>query len=261
MLKYNPKGALSPALAKVMQKIANLIREHDLMASVTISDGKHGEFYLAIDPSWSCCSQSKLPGGDIQVRIRSQRAEYKTTADQKRHIEETLNGLAIVNKCNSYHKESLHSVLADLSKVMAFTTYGEEFRGHTADPPDPDKVPATLEEAADLIHATLDEGQIKWVKETNLYDALPQLRHGFGQQLRNSWSLWEDGPLRKHVQERLGLFGHGDDLSALVFTALWAKVRGDEVFPDLVAEADGMKAHWRSMGINPLTGEKGTIVP
>ena len=264
MLKYQPKGALSPDLAAAMSKLFKIISDRGLMAALSITDGRHGEFHISLDPDWSCCTMNKLPGGDVSVRIKSARKDYVTTEDQKATLERTVSGLAMLFKMVDTHRESLTSVMSDLHKQLKFSHYGEEFKGHTTEPPDPDKVPTTLEEAAELIFATMDDDMIGWVKKTPIYDALPQLHHGFGQQLRNSWSLWEkDTPLHKHVRERLGLWGHADDITTLIFSVLWSKVRGEptEVAETaLTLEAEGMKLHWRKDGINPETGEKGIIL-
>lgn len=260
MLKYSPKGALCPVLASAMQKLFKITSEKGLMASLIITDGKHAEFSLSLDPDWSCCKMNKLPGGDISVRIRSKREDYKTTAEQKAHIERTINGLALMYQVVNDAQAGLTGVMTDLQRAVKFEHYGEEFKGHTSEPPDPDKVPSTLKEAADLIHATLDADQIEWIKRTPVYEALPQLHHGFGQNLRNSWSLHEDTPLRRYVRETYGLFGHADDLTSLIFTWLWAEVKGGGPDAEVVLEAEGLKAHWRKGGINPETGEKGLIL-
>ena len=265
MLSYRPDGALSPRLAKIMKLLSKEIIKEDLMASVMITDGKHGEFYIGVDPDWSCCTMDRIPGGDISVKIRSKLSDYKDRAEQKAHVEQTINGLALLYKMGQDHESNLMSILGDLKKVISFSHYGEEYNSHTADPPDPDKVPETLEEAAELIFATMDKDMLKWARATPLYEALPVIHHGFGRTLRNSWSLHEPGtPIKAHVLARLGLWGHGDDLSTLIFTALWGRVRGEPAEVTEAAlqlEAEGMKAHWEKMGINPETGEKGIIMP
>jgi hypothetical protein len=263
-LKYNPKGAFSPKLAKLMSALARLCQDSGMMASLAITDGTTGEFFIPLDAEWSCVKMDKLPGGDIQVRIKSKREDYPSAAAQKAHIEKTVNGLGLLFKMVDHHRESLAAVMADLQKAINFTHYGEEFKGHTADPPDPEKKPETLAEAAELIYATLDHDQLMWVKNTSLYDAMPNLHHSFGQQLRNAWGLWEpDNPLQKFVREEWQLFGHADDLSTLIFTQLWGRVRGEPeevTLASLNLEVEGMKQHWRQAGINPETGEKGIIV-
>lgn len=258
MLSYRPDGALSPRLARIMKLLSKEIIKDDLMASVMITDGVHGEFFLGVDPDWSCCTMSRIPGGDISVKVRSHHSDYKNLEEQKEHLGRTINGLAMLYKMGTDNTASLMAILSALKKSISFEHSDEEETSHGADLPDPDKVPATLEEAAELIHATLDADMLAWVKKTPLHTALPVIHHGFGRELRNSWILHEkDTPLKGHIRERLGLWGHGDDATVLIFTALWGRVGGEPaevIEASLQLEAEEMKRHWQEVGVNPQTG-------
>jgi hypothetical protein len=264
MFTYQPKGALSPRLARTVSKLFKVVKEEELMVSLAVSDGKHGEFYLCVDPGWSACKMTKTPEGNISVRVRSKAEDYPNREEQKKHIERTINGLALMFKCVDDNRTSLMRVLDEVRKVISFESYGEEFEAHTdGETPDPDVIPGTIEEAVELLYSTLGEDQLAWAKKTPLYDALPQIHMGFGMKLRNKWQLHERGtPMKQHILERFSLFGHGDDVTVLVFTALWGRVRGEPqevIDASLALEVEGMKAHWRKHGINPLTGEKGIV--
>ncbi len=239
MKRYNPKGALSPRLAKVMAKLAKVIQDEDLMATITLSDGKDTEFFCPVDPDWSCIRMAVLPGGDVAVRIR---------AAVNGEIERTVKGLTSMYQI-------LECQLGNLTGTMA-KLKSEVLDAAVVEPP---RTPQTVEEAADMILGTMTPEMLAWVKTTSLIEAGPHIHHGFGREIRNSWSLWEDTPLRRDIQERFKLFGHGDDLSHLIFTVLWARVRGED--PRLEEEVEHLKAHWRKEGFNPETGEEGIILP
>jgi len=116
-----------------------------------------------------------------------------------------------------------------------------------------DFVPASLNEAIEYLYSILEDKDIKFIKK-NTCDGV---HFTMGTYLRNNWSLWEtDTPLSKDIKNRFKIFCHGDDVSGLILTGLWAKVNGLDIETKLNEEADEYKRHWPKYGIEPETGEE-----
>jgi len=116
-----------------------------------------------------------------------------------------------------------------------------------------DFVPVTLNEAIDYLYSLLETKDIEYIKAENQSG----VHFTMGMYLRNNWSLWEqDTPLSKDIRNRFKLFCHGDDVSGLILTGLWAKVNGLNIDEELNKEADKYKKHWPKYGIDPETGEE-----
>lgn len=127
----------------------------------------------------------------------------------------------------------------------------------------PDQVPSTIEEAVEQLWAGMDSetekalsGEVtKVVVELNgrdvEYPISPALHFHLGRQVRNTWSFWEDTPLRRDAIERYGI-AHADDIWGLIQDWLAARARGDEEWkPEDTVER--FRKHWERYGLTPLT--------
>lgn len=116
-----------------------------------------------------------------------------------------------------------------------------------------EKIPTTLIEAIELLYNGLSDEEKTFIKGNN-----PARFHHFtGMAIRNNWGLWKkNSPIVKELQNKYGLFGHGDDCSGLILAGLWTKVGGGDVEKTLADEAKGYIAHWKRSGINHATGEE-----
>jgi hypothetical protein len=93
---------------------------------------------------------------------------------------------------------------------------------------DPDSVPSTVEAAVEATVAAMEEEDIEAIKTAT---ATPTSVHHFvGRALRNSWSLWEDNPMKRDAVFKYRI-AHGDDMSSLILHWTWAKIRGEEFDP------------------------------
>ncbi len=113
---------------------------------------------------------------------------------------------------------------------------------------DIDKVPNSLQSAIDTIVDALDEDDRRYVAANDEYSV--HMTIGMG--LRNCWSLWDK---ETHlVQWFISEFkiAHADDISGLILTGVWCKVRS--VTFDPYAIAKGFHEHWRRFGVDPITG-------
>jgi hypothetical protein len=113
-------------------------------------------------------------------------------------------------------------------------------------------IPKTLDEAINTLYSALNAEDIKFIKE-NDHSAI----HFFGgMQMRNDWHLWDKkSSINKDIQTRFHLC-HGDDCGGLIFTGLWAKVRGKNVVTELNKCAARYTKHWLKEGYDPMTGKE-----
>lgn len=100
-----------------------------------------------------------------------------------------------------------------------FTTTEEEV-------PKDQKIPATLDEALDLMMAQLTDENRKFIEDAG-DDYATSVHFEGGMGMRNSWGLWGDSPLSRYFA-RLGIY-HADDRSAIINEAFSRKVRGKDI--------------------------------
>lgn len=134
---------------------------------------------------------------------------------------------------------------------------------------DPDKVPETILEAAVMLYEGLDKAgrdhlaQPARIQKLEINGEPAETRigpsadyhFGMGRWLRNSWSLWEDTPLRRHAIEHYGI-AHGDDLSGLIWEIVEALCRGEslgQAAEELEPSLERIRKHWARSGQTPLT--------
>lgn len=116
-----------------------------------------------------------------------------------------------------------------------------------------DLVPATLNEAIDYLYSVLEDKEIKYIHEKPSIS----VHFSFGMDLRNFWSLWQDDtPIKKDIQKRFNLWGMGDDVSALILSGLWAKVKGLNIEEELNKMVEKCRNHWLGYCIDPATGKE-----
>ena len=111
---------------------------------------------------------------------------------------------------------------------------------------DPDSVPPTIEAAVDAVIAGLEDDEISMIKGM----AEPHMiHHTVGRCLRNSWSLWEDTPLKRDAVNTFKI-AHGDDISSLILNWVWARVREEAFDPQDFVKT--YHEHWKNAGTNAL---------
>ena len=116
----------------------------------------------------------------------------------------------------------------------------------------PQTIPKTLDEAIEKLYSDLSDKDVKFIEENDH----SSIHFGGGMTMRNNWNLWDKkSPLNKDIQKRFHL-AHGDDCSGLIFTGLWAKVKGEDVGRALDRCAARYTKHWKSMGVDPITDKE-----
>ncbi len=116
----------------------------------------------------------------------------------------------------------------------------------------PKAIPATIDEAVDLLFNNLYEEDIEFIKTNDRYC----VHHGIGRDIRNQWKLWEESsPLVKDFKNKYNLFGHADDVSGIILMGLWAKVLGLDIQEEINKQIMAYKKHWEHCSVDLETGE------
>lgn len=113
-----------------------------------------------------------------------------------------------------------------------------------------DRVPTTLNEAVDMIVQDMSPENVEFIKSHQPAD----IHFGSGMWLRNNWSLWDRETLLVQWFIQTYRIGHADDISGMIFEAVWAKVRGEAFDPLVVVKR--YHDHWARYGVDPVTGQR-----
>lgn len=79
-----------------------------------------------------------------------------------------------------------------------------------------DKIPTTLEECFEVLLVLSKKKEIDMIRSQPEKDMCHH-HHGIGMWMRNTWGLWQGGPLQDHFK-KMGLW-HADDMSGVILTS------------------------------------------
>jgi hypothetical protein len=74
------------------EEIKEVLRKHDLAAAVALHSPGHGEYFVHINPSYSCAYMYN----DNEVRFHSKRVDYKTAEEQIQKQSDTANMMNVL---------------------------------------------------------------------------------------------------------------------------------------------------------------------
>lgn len=115
-------------------------------------------------------------------------------------------------------------------------------------------VPSTLKDAMQELANVIPEKDKQFFRD-NPDETL--WHFGIGMHTRNSWRLWQaDSPLVKEFKESTGLFGHGDDVWAIISEGAMAIIRNENVEQKVQERIDSIKEHWIKYDVDLKTGER-----
>jgi hypothetical protein len=83
------------------------------------------------------------------------------------------------------------------------------------------KIPSTLAEVHEELERLLPKEELAKIDAMESEDEMIEFHFGAGMGMRNSWGLWGDSRLAKHMRD-LG-FTHADDISAVILDTFWCK--------------------------------------
>lgn len=110
------------------------------------------------------------------------------------------------------------------------------------------EAPATLDAAIRRMLVEVPTAVLTEFAAQPREDCITGFGFGSGMGLRNSWGLWHgESGVSRELREA-GVV-HGDDQSAVIFTALWCRLNNAPF--DLAEEAHYYHAYWKAQGCNP----------
>lgn len=101
--------------------------------------------------------------------------------------------------------------------------------------------PSNIEECmAALMERLSKEDQADILKMSK--NDLAMLHHNLGQWIRNSWGLWADSALKKHMSS-LG-FIHPDDMSQAIIVEFWNRLNNQA--SEIKQDAEASQVYWKN---------------
>lgn len=79
-------------LKSATEEIKDILRKHDLAGSVALHSPGHGEYFIHLNPSYSCAYRYE----DESIRFYSKLKDYKSVEDQLQKQADTSNMLRIL---------------------------------------------------------------------------------------------------------------------------------------------------------------------
>lgn len=86
------------------EEIKEVLRKHNLAAAVALHSPGHGEYFVHLNPSYSCAYMYN----DQEVRFYSKRQDYKTQEEQIQKQADTGNMLKLLTDLTAFNFWQLH---------------------------------------------------------------------------------------------------------------------------------------------------------
>lgn len=138
-------------------------------------------------------------------------------------------------------KTPLLVLLALFAIVACHAQNAEPTRDNPAEKEEEIKIPSTLAEAHEELERLLPKEELAKIDAMKSEDEMIEYHFGPGMGMRNSWGLWGDSLLAKHMHS-LG-FTHADDMSSVILETFWCKRHGEEF--RIKERANYYKAFWK----------------
>jgi GH24 family phage-related lysozyme (muramidase) len=81
------------------EEIKEVLRKHDIAAGVVLHTPGHGEYFVHLNPSYSCAYICD----DDKIIFHSKRADYKTPEEQIEKVTATANMLRILTEISVFN--------------------------------------------------------------------------------------------------------------------------------------------------------------
>lgn len=86
------------------EEIKEILRKHDLAGAIQLHAPGHGEYFVHLNPSYSCAYMYN----DNEVRFYSKITDYKSREDQLQKQANTSNMLKILTDLTAFNFGNLH---------------------------------------------------------------------------------------------------------------------------------------------------------
>lgn len=100
-------------LKAAAEEIKEVLRKHNLAAAVALHSPGHGEYFVHLNPSYSCAYMYQ----DNEVRFYSKAADYKTPTEQLEKQADTANMLKILTDVTALNFRMLHGLSTQFDEL------------------------------------------------------------------------------------------------------------------------------------------------
>ena len=118
----------SPKLKIAMTEIQTILRRYDIGASVVLHTPGFSEYFLKLDPSYSCAIQD---GDKIRVKAKLQEDFNGDKEAQIKKIGETVNLITHLADTNTNTSISMYDLLTVIGKVVDVDSDKGDCSSHT----------------------------------------------------------------------------------------------------------------------------------
>lgn len=94
------------------EEIKEVLRKHDLAGAVALHTPGHGEYFVHLNPSYSCAYMYN----DDQVRFYCKASDFKTKQLQIQKMADTSNMLMILTQITAFNFGALHPLSEKFDK-------------------------------------------------------------------------------------------------------------------------------------------------
>lgn len=111
---------MNKELAPALDEIAAVLKKHDVMGFIILSNATHTDFRMEVETSWTCAKIENNAQGETGIRVRSKRAEYASAEAQKEAIAHTIGSFVTTSDVLRVLQDQLQRMLVVLAKHVEF---------------------------------------------------------------------------------------------------------------------------------------------
>ncbi|MFV8268438.1 hypothetical protein ACNQGP_00700 [Flavobacterium sp. GT2N3] len=101
------------------EEIKEVLRKHNLAAAVALHSPGHGEYFVHLNPSYSCAYMYQ----DNEVRFYSKAADYKTPTEQLEKQADTANMLKLLTDTTAFNFGCLDHLSKEFDELTGAKHY------------------------------------------------------------------------------------------------------------------------------------------
>lgn len=118
----------SPKLKKVMAKIQAILNEEDIAGSVVLHTPGHAEYFMKVDPSYSC---AKIEGDMLRIKAKLQEDFQGDKKAWTKKMTDTVNMISLMADSNLHNGNSLVEMMKLLREKFEIEETDHDHSSHT----------------------------------------------------------------------------------------------------------------------------------
>ena len=119
-MQYNPK------LKKAAEEIKEILKKHDIAATIALHTPGHTEFLLELTPSYSCATVNQ-----DHIRFKAKKEDFNNELKRHEVIRDTSNMMSGLSETVARNAMMLISVSEQLDKITGAEHGDSNFTSHT----------------------------------------------------------------------------------------------------------------------------------